>query len=83
MKIVFLIHSEQMIQEKACTCTVSYAYLNGFGLFKYLQYFATVDHRVPKVIEMMSSFIQNIIDSNELRIELSSIFLAGFCLGGV
>lgn len=38
--------------------------------------------RVPKVVEMGSSFIQNIVTSNEFNIKLSSVYLMGYCLGG-
>ncbi|XP_031628312.1 phospholipase A1 member A-like [Contarinia nasturtii] len=78
----FYVARAQMLKSEACTCTVSYAFLSGHELFKYAQYFPAINNRIPRVIEMMTTFIENIVDSNEFSIKLSSIYLTGFCLGG-
>ncbi|XP_031628571.1 phospholipase A1-like [Contarinia nasturtii] len=78
----FLIAREQMIKNSACTCTVSYAFLDGSNLVKYWKYFSVLKKRLPKVVNMMTTFIQNIVDSSDFKINLSSVYLTGFCLGG-
>lgn len=79
----FLFYPAQMLNSQACVCTVSYAYLNGPELLKYSQYFAALEHRIPRVVEMAASLIKNIVDSIELKVTLSNVFLSGFCLGGM
>lgn len=63
-------------------CTVSYEFLGGNRILKYSKYFTSIENRIPRVVEMMSTFIKNIVDSSEFRIKLSSVYLSGYSLGG-
>ncbi|XP_031628515.1 phospholipase A1-like isoform X2 [Contarinia nasturtii] len=54
----------------------------GPNIFKDLQYFTTLKNRLPKVVDMSTSFIQNIVDSNHFKIKFSSVYLSGFSLVG-
>ncbi|XP_031628382.1 uncharacterized protein LOC116344113 [Contarinia nasturtii] len=78
----FLIARENMLNTGATACTISYDYLCGISLLKKLQYFSAIENRVPKVVAMTSALIQNIVDSKEFKINLSDVYLTGFCLGG-
>ncbi|XP_031628427.1 uncharacterized protein LOC116344144 [Contarinia nasturtii] len=78
----FIIAKHEMISTKATTCTISYEYLCGPGICKQIQYFSAVENRVPNVVDMATSFIQNIVDSKEFKIKLASVYLNGYCLGG-
>ncbi|XP_031628521.1 uncharacterized protein LOC116344212 [Contarinia nasturtii] len=79
----FIIAREQMFNTNSVSCTISYDFLCGPDLMKYLQYFTTtVGHRIPKVVEMASTFIRHIVDSTDIKINLSGVYLTGFCLGG-
>lgn len=70
-----------MLNTNATACTVSYAFLSGKVLFKFAHYFSALNNRVPRVVEMATTFIRNIVNSNEFNITLSSVYLSGFCLG--
>ncbi|XP_031628597.1 phospholipase A1-like [Contarinia nasturtii] len=79
----FLIAKEQASKTGATACTISYDFLGDVNeLLKFSQYFWSLDKRIPRVVEMASSFIQNIVDSKHFKITLSSVYLTGFCLGG-
>ncbi|XP_031635408.1 lipase member H-like [Contarinia nasturtii] len=76
----FTIEKAQMKNTNACSCVVSYDFLV-FPLFKMLHYNWVLETRLPKVIKMTTAFIQNIVDSNALKINLSSVYLSGYSLG--
>ncbi|XP_031628410.1 uncharacterized protein LOC116344132 [Contarinia nasturtii] len=78
----FMVAKSLMYQTDAAVCTVSYAFLTGHDLYKYFQYFGTLEHRLPKVVDMVSTMISNIVDSKHFNIKLSTVYLTGFCLGG-
>lgn len=69
---------------KAASCIVTYKYLRSdLQIYKMPQYFPTCSYRLPKVVDMAATFIQNIILSPIFKIsELRSVYFTGFCLGG-
>lgn len=65
-----------MRDTNATVCTISYDFLCGPDLMKYLQYFtSTIGQRMPKVVDMASTFIQHILDSTDNNINMSGIRL--------
>lgn len=63
----------QLVQTGAAVCYCSYAFLTGPDILKYVQYFDTLEYRLPKVVDMISSFISNIVDSNKFKVTLPSV----------
>ncbi|XP_031628742.1 uncharacterized protein LOC116344378 [Contarinia nasturtii] len=78
----FRIAKEQMQSTNSSVRTISYEFLSEPDIFKDLLYFSALKYRVPRVVEMATSFIQNIVDANDFQINLSSVYLSGYCLGG-
>ncbi|XP_031628544.1 probable phospholipase A1 magnifin isoform X2 [Contarinia nasturtii] len=72
----------QLLDTKATVCIVNYDFICGPNLIKDLHYFMAIKNRLPAVVDMSASFIQNIVDSPKLKIKLSTVYLSGFCLGG-
>lgn len=81
-KMLFVFLIEQMLDTQSCACIVSYEFLSGSTISKDLQYFNSLKNRIPKVVEMMTTFIQNIVDSLDFKINLSTVYLTGYSLGG-
>ncbi|XP_031628551.1 uncharacterized protein LOC116344236 [Contarinia nasturtii] len=73
---------DQLWDTGACVCVVSYDISAGCSLLSDFKYFTILKNRTPRVVEMATSFIQNIIDSSEFPINLSTVYLSGYCLGG-
>ncbi|XP_031639283.1 uncharacterized protein LOC116351335 [Contarinia nasturtii] len=78
----FIIAKEEMITKNCCSCTVSHAFYWGADHFKFFQYFSGLDSVLPQKIRIGLNFIKNIVDSDEFKIKLSTVYLTGFSLGG-